>query len=316
MTAEAVIVEMPKRTRLRPFCGHDLGCLSPETRNPPFAGLSCGACRARTGDPQLAKPSAGDSGEAGSDPERPRLAGDSDDDEPALAGADPDASDRAVGPAFGWYRAPTYNDDPRSQRGPSDGSRTVARWFRRWAVGSNAIPPKPGWGHGSGVQVVGGGSRASGERARSAASSGPGTGDGCCSRCSKRRACRSRLSAVTPPGADGLPWDGRVCAHLGPHVHGKRYGLPCRWGCAWRSGRGISLSAGSWLHNAARNANVPRSWPMPPACDSGLGTAGARAGARASGVPRFTRRLTSLIARVLRRTFGATRRAPRVRVRR
>jgi len=64
-----------------------------------------GACRARTGDPQLAKPSGGDSGEGGSDPERPRLAGDSAEDEPALAGADPGGSDRAVGQAFGWYRA-------------------------------------------------------------------------------------------------------------------------------------------------------------------------------------------------------------------
>ena len=82
-----------------------------------------GACRARTGDPQLAKPSGGDSGEGGSDPERPRLAGDSDEDDPALAGADPDGSDRAVGQAFGWYRAPYVDDDPRSQRGPSCGTR-------------------------------------------------------------------------------------------------------------------------------------------------------------------------------------------------
>src|SRR3954462_3649939 len=32
------------------------------------------------------------------------------------------------------------------------------------------------------------------------------------------------LSAVTPPGQKELPYDERHCAHLGPHVHGKRYG--------------------------------------------------------------------------------------------
>ena len=86
--------------------------------------------------PQLAKPSAGDSGEGGSDPERPRLAGDSDDDELALAGADPVASDRAVGPALGWYRARYVDDDPRGQRGPSGWISTdSAWWFRRWSVG-------------------------------------------------------------------------------------------------------------------------------------------------------------------------------------
>jgi hypothetical protein len=41
----------------------------------------------------------------------------------ALAGADPDAPDRAVGQAFGWYRAPYVDDDPRGKHGPSDGSR-------------------------------------------------------------------------------------------------------------------------------------------------------------------------------------------------
>jgi hypothetical protein len=61
------------------------------------------------------------------------------------------------------------------------------------------------------------------------------------------------LSAVTPPGQDKLPYDERYCAHLGPHVHGKRYG--CRIGeetlKEWT--RDISER---WkrLHNAARNA--------------------------------------------------------------
>ena len=109
-----------------PFCGHTgTRCLPGNAKPAVCSGFRCGACRARTGDPQLAKPSGGDSGEGGSDPERPRLAGDSDDDEPALAGADPDASDRAVGQAFGWYRAPYVDDDPRSQRGSSCGSRST-----------------------------------------------------------------------------------------------------------------------------------------------------------------------------------------------
>ena len=110
--------------RVRPFCGHTgTRCLPGNAKPAVSSGFRCGACRARTGDPQLAKPSGGDSGEGGSDPERPRLAGDSDEDDPALAGADPGASDRAVGQAFGWYRAPYVDDDPRSQRGPSRGTR-------------------------------------------------------------------------------------------------------------------------------------------------------------------------------------------------
>jgi hypothetical protein len=63
------------------------------------------------------------------------------------------------------------------------------------------------------------------------------------------------LSAVTPPGQDELPYDESYCAHLGPHVHGKRYG--CRI-------EGEALRAWSYdisrrwkrLHNAARNATI------------------------------------------------------------
>jgi hypothetical protein len=63
------------------------------------------------------------------------------------------------------------------------------------------------------------------------------------------------LSAVTPPGQKELPYDEGHCAHLGPHVHGKRYG--CRIdedALAWWS-RDISRR---WrrLHNAARNATI------------------------------------------------------------
>jgi hypothetical protein len=61
------------------------------------------------------------------------------------------------------------------------------------------------------------------------------------------------LSAVTPPGQDRLPYDERVCAHHGPHKHGKAYG--CRVDedalAAWS--HDVSKR---WkrLHNAARNA--------------------------------------------------------------
>lgn len=63
------------------------------------------------------------------------------------------------------------------------------------------------------------------------------------------------LSAVTPPGQNELPYDEKYCAHLEPHVHGKRYG--CRIDeealRAWSSD--ISKR---WkrLHNAARNATI------------------------------------------------------------
>jgi hypothetical protein len=32
------------------------------------------------------------------------------------------------------------------------------------------------------------------------------------------------FSAITPPGQDHLPYDEKHCAHVGPHVHGKRHG--------------------------------------------------------------------------------------------
>ena len=34
------------------------------------------------------------------------------------------------------------------------------------------------------------------------------------------------MSAVTPPGAEGLPWDEKHCARRGPHSHSARNG--CR----------------------------------------------------------------------------------------
>lgn len=61
------------------------------------------------------------------------------------------------------------------------------------------------------------------------------------------------MSAVTPPGRDELPYDERVCAHLGPHVHGKRYGCKVDADALHEWSRDISRR---WkrLHNAARNA--------------------------------------------------------------
>jgi hypothetical protein len=61
------------------------------------------------------------------------------------------------------------------------------------------------------------------------------------------------LSAVTPPGRDVLPYDGRHCAHLGPHLHGKRFGCQLDEDALAEWSRDISRR---WkrLHNAARNA--------------------------------------------------------------
>ena len=243
--------------RVRPFCGHTgTRCLPGNAKPAVCSGFRCGACRARTGDPQLAKPSGGDSGEGGSDPERPRLAGDSDEDDPALAGADPGASDRAVGQAFGWYRAPYVDDDPRSQRGPSRGTRrtpVVQAMFRR----ANAIPPKP-----------------AGPRKR-------------CTRGWKGQSCKRRtcgvcgvvwardwrrvlfealqapgvpvvLSAVTPPGANHLPWDEWHCRHLGPHRHSARLG--CRVeGEALAGGRRTCRNAGRWF-TTVRDSRASARW--------------------------------------------------------
>ena len=60
------------------------------------------------------------------------------------------------------------------------------------------------------------------------------------------------LSAVTPPGQEKLPYDEEYCAHLGPHVHGKRYGCRIEEE-AHRASYGVPKR---WkrLHNAARNA--------------------------------------------------------------
>ena len=81
-----------------------------------------GAYRDRTGDLRLAKPVPSESGDAGYEGESADLAGDS---EPPLAGAtgsEGRESDRAVGQA--WDEAGPIDDDPRSQRGPSDDSST------------------------------------------------------------------------------------------------------------------------------------------------------------------------------------------------
>jgi hypothetical protein len=61
------------------------------------------------------------------------------------------------------------------------------------------------------------------------------------------------LSAVTPPGQKELPYDERHCAHLGPHVHGKRFGCKVDDDALAEWSRDISRR---WkrLHNAARNA--------------------------------------------------------------
>jgi hypothetical protein len=61
------------------------------------------------------------------------------------------------------------------------------------------------------------------------------------------------LSAVTPPGQKELPYDKRHCAHLGPHVRGKRFGCKVDDDALAEWSRDISRR---WkrLHNAARNA--------------------------------------------------------------
>lgn len=61
------------------------------------------------------------------------------------------------------------------------------------------------------------------------------------------------LSAVTPPGQGELPYDERVCAHHGPHKHGKRYGCRVDEDALAEWSRDVSRR---WkrLHNAARNA--------------------------------------------------------------
>jgi hypothetical protein len=61
------------------------------------------------------------------------------------------------------------------------------------------------------------------------------------------------LSAVTPPGQEKLPYDEEYCAHLGPHVHGKRYGCRIEEEAhrAWSYGVPKRWKR---LHNAARNA--------------------------------------------------------------
>jgi hypothetical protein len=81
-----------------------------------------GAYRDRTGDLRLAKPVPSGSGEAGSDGESADLAGDSEPPLPGATGSDRRESDRAVGQA--WDEAGPIDDDPRSQRGPSDDSAT------------------------------------------------------------------------------------------------------------------------------------------------------------------------------------------------
>lgn len=61
------------------------------------------------------------------------------------------------------------------------------------------------------------------------------------------------FASVTPPGQDELPYDERVCAHAGPHKHGKRYG--CKVDEDALAQWSFDLSK-RWkrLHNAARNA--------------------------------------------------------------
>lgn len=72
------------------------------------------------------------------------------------------------------------------------------------------------------------------------------------------------LSAVTPPGAEGLPWDEKHCARLGPHTHGSRHGCRVDGDALAEWSRDISKR---WkrLHNAARNAckrDVGRCLPL------------------------------------------------------
>jgi hypothetical protein len=61
------------------------------------------------------------------------------------------------------------------------------------------------------------------------------------------------FSAITPPGQDHLPYDEKHCAHVGPHVHGKRHGCRIDPDALAQWSHDISKR---WkrLHNAARNA--------------------------------------------------------------
>jgi hypothetical protein len=96
------------------------------TRNPMtmrFApSLDDGAYRDRPGDFRFARPVLSDSGEGGSEGETADLAGDSEPPLPGATGSDRRGSDRAVGQA--WDEAGSIDDDPRSQRVPSDESPT------------------------------------------------------------------------------------------------------------------------------------------------------------------------------------------------
>ena len=83
---------------------------------------SDGAYRYRTGDLRLAKPVHTESGEGGSEGETADLAGDSEPPLPGSTGSDRCGSDRAVGQV--WDEFGPIDDDPRSQRGPSDESAT------------------------------------------------------------------------------------------------------------------------------------------------------------------------------------------------
>ena len=69
----------------------------------------------------------------------------------------------------------------------------------------------------------------------------------------KHLGCLVMLSAITPPGQDHLPYDEERCAHLGPHVHSKRYGCQIDADALAQWSHDISKR---WkrLHNAARNA--------------------------------------------------------------
>ena len=84
--------------------------------------FSFGAYRDRTGDLRLAKPVSGESAEVGSEGESADLAGDSEPPLTEATGSDRRESDRAVGQA--WDETGSIDDDPRSQRGPSDDSST------------------------------------------------------------------------------------------------------------------------------------------------------------------------------------------------
>ncbi len=63
------------------------------------------------------------------------------------------------------------------------------------------------------------------------------------------------LSAVTPPGANKLPWDEWHCRHLGPHRHSARLGCRVEGEALAAWSRDISKR---WkrIHNAARNACI------------------------------------------------------------